>query len=166
MRKCLLAVLAVAWLLGGATMLPAPATAQTTVPINPQIAALLAQYPLGGPALRAAIARAVEADPSLAAAAVAAAAYGTPEQKAAIGAGLGDAVEYFMKIGADWARASEATIRTALVAADPITLAAYVSVVSTQGQPIPGTNNNAGNTTNGCISPSVPNGQGQQNQRC
>ena len=169
MRKGMLAVLAVAWLLGGAMLLPSPAAAQTTVPINPQIAVLLAQYPQGGPALRAAIARAVEADVSLAAAAVAAAAHATPEQKAAIGAGLGDAAGYFMKIGADWARSSEATIRTAMASADPITLAAYLSVVSNQNQPIPGSNNNAGNMTSGCISPSGPNSQnaqGQQKHRC
>jgi len=132
-------------------------------PVDPRIAALLAQFPQGGPALRAAIARAVEADPSLADVAVAMARNANPEQKQAIGAGLADAADYYAKIGLDWARLHEARIRTAMICADAGTRLGFeIGSVSTLAQGIPGFNN-AGVTTNGCInrrpiSPAGPNG--------
>src|SRR5215469_18102174 len=136
---------------------PVPnAAAQTAGPINPQVAALLAQYPQGGPALRAAVARLVEADPSLAAAVVAAAAHATPEQQSAIGAGLGDASAYFAKLSPSTAGYAADLITQAMTAADPTTLAGYISVIQpTQAQVIPGSNNNVDNTTSRCISPST-----------
>ena len=159
MRKWFPALCAIALMLGGTMLQPARALAtpsQATGTVNPQIAAVLAQFPQGGPGLRSAVARLVEADASLAAAVVAASATATPEQKAAIGAGLADAKQYFRKIGSDWARYFEGLIETAMTAADPTVLAAYESVMSSQAQIIPGSNNNAGNMTSKCISPSAP----------
>ncbi|HEY1796199.1 MAG TPA: hypothetical protein VGG57_08765 [Stellaceae bacterium] len=160
MQKSFIAAVAVvlAVIFGGPAWSPVPsAAAQGVTAINPQVAALLSQYPAGGPGLRAAVARLVEAQPDLAAAVVAAAAHATPEQQSAIGAGLGDAYAFFLKIGSDSAAYAENLIRQAVTAADPVTLAAYVSVIQpTQAQPIPGGNNNVGNTTTGCISPSSP----------
>jgi len=132
------------------------AAAQGVATINPQVAALLAQYPQGGPGLRAAVARLTEADPSLAAAEVAAAAHATPEQQAAIGAGLGDASAYFAKLSPSTAGYAADLITQAMTAADPTTLAGYISVIQpTQAQVIPGSNNNVDNTTSRCISPST-----------
>ena len=144
--------------IGGPAWSPvSSAVAQGVATINPQVAALLAQYPQGGPGLRAAVARLVEADPSLAAAVVAAAAHATPEQQAAIGAGLGDASAYYAKLSFATAAYAANLITQAMTAADPITLAGYISVIQpTQAQVIPGSNNNVGNTTSRCISPSTP----------
>jgi hypothetical protein len=160
MQKHFFAAVAIALVVGvGApAWSPVPrAAAQGIGVTNPQVAALLAQYPLGGPGLRAAVARLVEATPSLAGAIVTAAAHATPEQKAAIGAGLGDASAYYAKIGTDVAAYAANQITQAMTGADPITLAGYVSVIQpTQAQVIPGSNNNVGNTTSRCISPSTP----------
>jgi hypothetical protein len=129
--------------------------------VDPQIAALLARFPGGGPALRAAVAAAVEANPSLADAVVAAARKANPAQKQAIGAGLADAANYFAKIGLDWARAAEGRVRTSMVCADEGTRVGFeLASVPTLAQGIPGFNN-AGANTNGCVtgvkvSPSKP----------
>jgi hypothetical protein len=119
--------------------------------VDPRIAAIVAQFPAGGPGLRAAIARAVEADPGLADAAVAAARRANPDQKQAIGAGLADAANYFAKIGLDWARGAEGRIRTAMICADPGTRVGFqLGDLPTLVQGIPGFNN-AGATTNACV---------------
>src|SRR5207245_7706155 len=119
--------------------------------VDPRIAAIVAQFPAGGPALRAAIARAVEADPGLADAAVAAARRANPDQKQAIGAGLADAANYFAKIGLDWARGAEGRIRTAMVCADDGTRVGFqIGSTPTVAEGIAGFNN-AGATTNGCV---------------
>ena len=160
MRKCFLAALGIALAIGGAAMAPTSLTtvAQAAAPVNPQVAAILGQYPerrqLG---LRLAIARLVEADAALAAAVVAASEFANPAQQAAIGAGLGDATNFFAKIGSDLAKHAAELIRAAIVYANPIVLANYTNSVSVyDAQVIPGTNNNAGNTTSNCISPSRP----------
>ena len=129
--------------------------------VDPRIMALLARYPAGGPALRAAIAAAVEANPSLADVIVAAARKANPAQKQAIGAGLADAANYFAKIGVDWARGAEGRIRTAMMCADDGTRVGFqIGSTPTVAEGIPGFNN-AGANTNGCvtgkkISPSKP----------
>lgn len=159
MRKSFLAALGIALWIGGAAMAPTflATPAQAAVPVNPQIAAILAQYPNGGPGLRAAVARLVETDASLAAAVVAASDLANPAQQAAIGAGLGDATNFFAKIASDFAKHAAELIRAAIVYANPIVLANYtVSVSVYDAQVIPGTDNNAGNTTSACISPSRP----------
>jgi len=133
-----------------------PASAQRVTTVDPQIAALLVQFPAGGPGLRAAIARALEANPGLADAAVAAARNANPEQKQAIGAGIGDAANYFAKIGQDWARGSEARIRTSMVDADSGTRIGFeLASVPALAQGIPGFNN-AGASSSGCVTGASP----------
>ena len=137
---------------------------------SPQIAALLGQFPGGGPALRAAVARAVEANPFLADEFVFLATKAKPAQKEAIGMGLADAASYFAKCGLDSCRGAESRIRTAMICADPGTRTGFVlGSAPTLAQGIPGFNN-AGVTTNGCvgsngssnvISPSGPGSSGR-----
>jgi hypothetical protein len=162
MRKCFLAALGIALLIGGTVTAPIPlvSAAEAAGPINPQVAALLRQYPDGGPGLRAAIARLVEGDASLAEAVVAAAETANPAQQTAMGAGLGDAQDFFAKIGSDFALHAAALIRAAVIDAGPILLAGYLSAVTpNDANVIPGTNNSVGNTTSACISPSKPGGR-------
>jgi hypothetical protein len=132
--------------------------------VSPQITALLAQFPAGGPGLRAAIAQAVEINPSLSADAVFAAQSANASQKEAIGSGLADAASFFGKSGSASALAAQQQIQAALTYADAGTQAgvnvsnmqAQASTSSYQG--IPGFNT-AGTTTGGCavtISPSRP----------
>jgi hypothetical protein len=158
MQKYFLAAVAmgVAVGIGGPVWSPvSSAAAQDVATVNPQVAALLAEYPQGGPGLRAAVARLTEADPSLAPAEVAAAAKATPEQEAAIGGGLADAEADFAKLGSG-AYAAD-LITQAIKAADPTTLAAFIAVMRpTQAQVIPGSNNNVDDTTNRCVSRSTP----------
>jgi hypothetical protein len=154
MRKYLLAACAVACLAG----VPAPAPAgsfdaqgQFVGAINPAVLAILAQYPAGGPGLRAAIARLLEANPGLADDVVFAARKANPAQKLAIGAGLADATLYFFKCGSDGCKASESMIRWAVRFADDGTRVGFLQgEVPTLAQGIPGFNN-AGATTNGCV---------------
>jgi hypothetical protein len=128
--------------------------------VSPQITALLAQFPAGGPGLRAAIAQAVEANPSLAADAVFAAQSGNASQKEAIGSGLADAASFFAKSGSASALQAQAQIQAALTYADAGTQAgvslsnqqAQASTSSYQG--IPGFNS-TGATTSGCVNQTV-----------
>jgi hypothetical protein len=163
MRRNVLAACAAVCLL----VVPTVAPGQSRPPVatvGSQLAALLAQFPGGGPALRAAIARAVEADPSLADAIVAIAKKASPAQKLAIGMGLADAADYFAKCGLDWCRGAEARIRTAMNSADEDTRIGFIQgSAPTLVQGIPGFNN-AGVMTNGCshvVSPSGPGSSGQ-----
>jgi hypothetical protein len=154
MRKYLLAACAVACIFGAPALAPAGsfnAQGQFVGTVSPQIRALLAQFPAGGPGLRAAIARAVEADPSLADDAVFAARNANPSQKEAIGAGLADAANYYAKCGSDWCRGAEGRIRTAMLFADGGTRVGFLlAEAPTLVQGIPGFNN-AGASTNGCV---------------
>jgi hypothetical protein len=155
------------WILIATLGVPTLAVAQSPTPTatsveRQQVAALLAQFPNGGPALRAAIARAVEMNPDLAVAFVIAALKANRDQKQAIGAGLADAANYFAKVPLDWARLAEAKIRNAMLLADGITQFAFVQAETpTLAQGIPGFGN-AGVTTTTCpsskpvISPSGP----------
>jgi len=121
-------------------------------PVSPGMAALLARFPAGGPALRAEIARLLEAYPSLAREVAAAACIANPNQKEAIGAGMADAANYFAKLGSDAARLAETEIRKAMLIADPITRYWFqVASASNFGEGgIPGFGN-AGVATNGCV---------------
>ncbi len=170
MRKCLLAAWALACLMGASP----PAVAQLVNDtlcagtVSRQISGLLAQFPGGGPGLRAAIAQLVEATPSLAADAVLLARNANSAQKEAIGAGLADAANYFAKCGSDFCRGAESRVRTAMNCADAGTRIGFIlGEAPTLAQGIPGFNN-AGATTNGClrgvgpqvISPSSPSQSG------
>jgi hypothetical protein len=173
MRKWLLAACALACVMGA----EAPAVAQliNDTPyagtVSPQVSALLAQFPSGGPALRAAIAQLVETTPSLADEVVLLARNANPAQKEAIGAGLADAANYYAKCGSDFCRGAESRIRIAMNFADAGTRVGFIlGEAPTLAQGIPGFNN-AGATTNGClrgtgpqvISPSSPSQSGASN---
>ena len=120
MRNVLSATCAAMCLLGAPTLGLAQSQAALCLgTASPQIATLLAQFPGGGPALRAAVARAVEANPLLADEFVFLATKAKPAQKEAIGMGLADAANYFAKCGLDSCRVAESRIRTAMICADP-----------------------------------------------
>jgi hypothetical protein len=130
MRKLLLALFIMISLVG-VPPTTQPAAAQTNV------ATILAQYPQGGPGLRAAIASFLEQHPDQARAVIAAAAAACAAQQQAIGgaadcaalqqaigAGFADASLYFAKIGSTFAMEAQAELLSALAsAADDDTLA-------------------------------------------
>ena len=168
MRKYLLAACAIACLVGITSTAPAGSfnpQGQFVGAISPAVTALLAQFPNGGPGLRAAIARLLEANPALADDVVAAARKANPAQKQAMGEGLADATLYFAKCGSDACRGFEAQIRWAERFADEGTrIGIVLGDVPTLAQGIPGFNN-SGVLSNGCvttnnnvISPSGPSG--------
>jgi hypothetical protein len=164
MRRYLLAACALACLVAAPTLAPAgvfDARGQFVGPASASIKALLGQFPSGGPGLRAAIARALEVDPSLADDVVFLARKANPAQKQAMGQGLADAASYFAKCGVDWCRAAEARIRTVLPYADDGTRLGFYLGDTPAFAGIPGVGN-AGATTSGCassvISPSKPGG--------
>jgi hypothetical protein len=154
MRKYLLAACAIACLVG----VPAPVSAgsfngagQFVGAVNPAVIAIMAQFPSGGPGLRAAIARMLEVNPSLADDVVYAAHRGNRAQKEAMGEGLADATLYFAKCGSDSCRGLEAQIRWAVRFADDETRIGFIlGEAPTFAQGIPGFNN-AGATTSGCV---------------
>ena len=121
-----------------------------------QIAALLAEFPQGGSGLRAAIARAVEEDPSLAKAVVASTGKANPAQQLAIGEGLADADLFFARLNTPEAIQAQELIETAMASAPSGVLAGFAFAGGNAvPEPIPGIGN-AGLTTNGCVSPSRP----------
>jgi hypothetical protein len=154
MRKYLLAACAIACLAG----VPAPVSAgsfngagQFVGAVNPAVIAVMAQFPNGGPGLRAAIARMLEVNPALADDVVEAALKGNPAQKEAMGEGMADATLYFAKCGTDSCRGSEGIIRWAMRFADEGTrIGIILGEAPTFAQGIPGFNN-AGATTSGCV---------------
>jgi len=155
MRKHLLAAFAAACILGAPSIVVAQERSLSDniclAQASAQMRALLAQFPAGGPGLRATIARLVEANPALADEVVAAARRANPSQKAAIGAGLADAANYFAKCGEDFCRGLESRIRTSLNCADDGTRVGFlIGETPTLVQGIPGFNN-AGATTSGCV---------------
>jgi hypothetical protein len=159
MRKYLL-ILCALCLIGAPSLAPAGsfnAQGQFVGTVSPIITALLAQFPAGGPGLRAGIARAVEADPSLAADAVFAAQSGNASQKEAIGSGLADAASFFSKSSSASATQSQEQIQAALTYADAGTQAGVNAAIaqaaqgSTSTQGIPGFNTTT-TTIGGCVS--------------
>jgi hypothetical protein len=126
--------------------------------VSPEVTALLAQFPGGGPGLRAAIAVLLEGNPRLADDAVFAARSANRAQKLAIGLGIADAARYFAFCGAvptETCRAAEAELRRALIYVDfdPVDLTETPSIAPTVPIFIPGIG-----SSNSCISPSSPNG--------
>jgi hypothetical protein len=161
MAKHLLAICAAAVMLGAPILALAQANPASAPirnpppvcpgPISPWLAALLARFPAGGPALRAEIARLLEANPHLAREVAAAACSASPDQKEAIGAGMADAANYFAKLGSEAARLAETEIRTAMQIADPLTRYWFqVASTSNFNDAIPGFGN-AGVATNRCV---------------
>ena len=148
-----------------------------------KVAAILAQFPDGGPGLSDAIAAAVEMDPSLAPAVVAAALTATPAQQQAIGAGLAIAATFFANAAAglcpdpqqqqlllhlanpppacpppDIARKAEQLIQAAMASAPTLVLTAFAGgggfLTLSTGFGVGATSF----STNSCISPSGPGG--------
>jgi hypothetical protein len=95
--------------------------------VSPVVVATIAQFPAGGPGLRAAIALLLETNPTLADDVVLATRGLTTAQRDAIGAGIADAARFFAICSAtstDTCRVAEALLRQALLFADSVTLAA------------------------------------------
>src|SRR5262245_11661246 len=103
--------------------------------VSPVITALLAQFPAGGPGLRAGIALALEANPSLAADAVFAAQSGNAKQKEGIGSGLADAANFFAKTGSTSGLQAKDQIQAALTYADAGTQAGVNASNAQAAQP-------------------------------
>jgi hypothetical protein len=165
MRKYLLILCALCFV-GAPSLAPAGsfnAQGQFVGTVSPVITALLAQFPAGGPGLRAGIARAVEADPSLAADAVFAAQSGNASQKEAIGSGLADAANFFGKMGSAAAQQAQEQVQAALTYADAGTQAGanaaniQAAQGSTSTQGIPGFTNTT-TTIGGCVSQATATG--------
>ncbi|MEA2904177.1 MAG: hypothetical protein QOI12_1564 [Alphaproteobacteria bacterium] len=161
MRNYLLAACAVASILAAPSLASAQPNGagagadQCLASTSEQVKGLLARFRSGGPALRAAVARLVEEHPELARDLVAVARRANPAQKAAIGAGLADAANYFAKCGSDTCRGLEGLIRTSLVCADEGTRVGFlVAEAPTLVQGIPGFNNAGAGPAR--ISPSRP----------
>ena len=167
MRKYLLAACAIACLLGAASTAPAGSfnpQGQFVGAISPAVTTLLARFPNGGPGLRAAIARLLEANPTLADDVVAAARGANPAQKQAMGEGIADATLYFAKCGSDFCKGNEAGIRSATNFADEGTrIGIVIGDAPTIAQGIPGFNN-AGALSNGCVSNNVISNSGPSAQ--
>jgi len=155
MRKYLLAACVAAAALGAPARVPAEPLLdelrQCLATVNPQVIALLREFPAGGPGLRAAVARLLEAAPSLADDVALAARRANRGQKEAIGAGMADASLYFRNCSTDVCQRSERRIRIGLATcADTDTrVGGLLSDLPTMVQGIPGFNS-AGATTNGC----------------
>jgi hypothetical protein len=118
--------------------------------------ALLTEFPLGGPWLRAEVARAVEEDPSLTADAVFIAGIGNAYQRQAIRLGLVDAANFFASIGSDPARDAARRIWTALGPDDPdICVGLCLSQLPEAVQGVPGFGKTAPAATPTCVNPTV-----------
>jgi hypothetical protein len=129
--------------------------ARSTGTVSAKVAALLSQFPDGGPALRATVARFVEAEPSLAGEMVSVSDTATAAQKEAIGGGLADAASFFAKCGAQ-CKYSEQQVCCAITFADSGTRVGYVMAATpTMSQGIPGFGN-AGATAQRQAAPSDP----------
>jgi hypothetical protein len=100
------------------------ATEKCAAIISSSVVELLAQYPAGGPILRAEVARLVEEHPHLAEDFVAASRIAREAQRQAIGAGLADAALYFAKCGS--CVLAEGQVRVAMKCADASARAAFV----------------------------------------
>lgn len=118
---------------------------------------ILAQFPDGGQGLADVIAKAVEADPCLAGAFVAAALNANSAQQTAIGTGLADAAIFFANSDSPDAKAAQEELQAAIASAPTGTATAF----NLGGGPaaltaLLGTGAGLQLTTSGCVSPSRP----------
>ena len=155
MRKFLFAGLLILF----AFAVPAVGHAQTVSPeAQAKVAAILAQYPQGGPGLQAAITAAVEADPSLSAAVVAASSTATVVQQQAMGVGLSQAASALAASGTPAGQAGAQEIQQALAGAPATMLVAFAgndpTAGSSPGGGIGGGSNNS-TPSSTCVSGSV-----------
>lgn len=158
MRKFLFAGLLILF----AFAVPVAGQAQTVNPAaQAKVAAILAQYPNGGAGLQAAIAGAVEADPSLAAAVVAASNTASVVQQQAMGVGLSQAATALAASGTPAGQAGAQQIQQALAGAPAGILVAFAGNDPTGGS-TPGGGAGGGGGSNptpaGCVSGSAVNG--------
>jgi hypothetical protein len=152
MRRLVLAGLFVLFALG------APPVAEAQSPTPAQIAtirAIMSQYPDGGPQLQQAIAAALEADPTLAAA-VQVAQTANVAQQQGIGLGLAEAAAVLGSNGTAAGLAAAQQI-TQIAETGPAALSAvFTTATATMGSVGPGITGTSGLTTSNCISPSAP----------
>ena len=126
-----------------------------------QISALFSQYPNGGAALRAAIAQAVEADPTLADDVVFLASSASASQQNAAGAGLGDALNYYQTLNTPNGIKAAADIQAVVPLGTVTTSAAFAAATGGGGggggNGVPGyQNTGAAPGMSNCVSPSRP----------
>lgn len=99
---------------------------------------LVAQFPNGGPTLRAMIAKLVKIDATMADEVVALARAANPAQQASIGAGLAEASDFFTGLEKlAWTREADAQIRRAMDSADEGTRTGWESVKPLTRAPSP-----------------------------
>jgi len=144
MRKFLLRVCLVVCVFG----MPALATAAPDAGQQAKVATMLAEHPNGGRELAHEIALAVEADPGLADALVAAALNANQAQQQAIGAGLAEALLFFANSDTPAAKAAQQEIQAAMAGAPAGTLTAFNTALFN--------GNGLTLTTSNCVSPSRP----------
>ena len=160
MRKFLFAGLLILF----AFAVPVAGHAQTVSPAaKAKVAAILAQYPQGGPGLQAAIATAVEADPSLSAAVVAAGGTATVVQQQAMGVGLSQAETALAASGTPAGQAGAQQIQQALAGAPAGMLVAFAGNDPTAGSSPNGGAGGGGGTnptpSSTCVSGSAAGGR-------
>lgn len=143
------------WLIVGVCGIPVFAQAHVTN--GPaQVKALLAEFPNGGPGLRAAIARAVELDPALADDVVSVAAQASAAQQQAMGQGLADSATFFEDAGTNSGHAAAAKIEAAIQSGPPGLLGGFARAGGPNiGPEVPGVDGPT-LTTNNCVSQSSP----------
>jgi hypothetical protein len=155
LRKLLSGIVAIALAFGAPLSAPAQSSDQCTRftgTVSAKVSDLLLQFPQAGPALRATVARLVEAEPALAREMVSVSDNATAAQKEAIGAGLADAASFFAKCGVS-CKDAEQKVRSAISFADSGTRVGYVMAATpTMSQGIPGFGN-TGATTSGGLNP-------------
>jgi hypothetical protein len=152
MRRFISAVFVVLCMLGAPTL----ARAQPATPAQiAQVKTIVAAFPDGGPGLQAAIAAAVEADPTLAGAVVAVAATATPAQQQEIGLGLAEAAAFFQNTGTPTGIATANQIKQIAQTGPPALVFAFNLALASLAAPIAGGSTGSANlTTNKCVSPS------------
>jgi len=152
MRRILMAGLVILFALGAPAIVKAQPVSAAAVA---QVKAILAQYPDGGPGLQAAIAAAVEANPTLAAAVVAVAPTANTAQQQELGLGLAEAAAVLQTSGTPEGIAAAQQIQLLAASGPPALLAAFTLAGGTTGIPIVGGATGTSNlSTSRCISPS------------
>jgi len=153
MRRLFLAGLVVLFALGT----PAIAEAQpVSAAAVAKVKALLAEYPDGGPGLQAAIAAAVEADPTFAAAVVFVAPTASAAQQQELGLGLAEAAASFQNSGTPAGIATAQQIAQIAASGPPALLTAFTLAGGVTGTPVTSSGTGTSNlTTNNCVSPSA-----------
>jgi hypothetical protein len=152
MRQLLLRTCVVLCIVGT----PSLALAAVTSAQQQAVAAILGQFPDGGQGLADAIAKAIETDPSLADAVVAAALTATPAQQHAIGSGLAAAATFFADSDTAAARAAQQQLQAAMANAPRVTLTTFNLTGGTTGLLAILTGSGVELTTHNCVSPSQP----------